>query len=122
MEILLTTLLMHLTHLTIAGRNFYLQCPFCPKVFVSNDYLLAHIPRRHSEHGSQFVGALKDSGSDARRGREHDATINDDLLRELKDIKERMISTERQLQKERESDHLAEVMTISRLGIRLKNV
>lgn len=88
---------------------------------MSNDYLLAHIPRRHSEHGSQFVGALKDSGSVARRGRaEHDATINDDLLRELKDIKERMISTERQLQKERESDHLAEVMTISRLGIRLK--
>ena len=75
---------------------------------------MAHIQRRHSEHAGQFVGAfsvnpLKESSNNVNHGRETVATVNADLLRELKDIKERLMSTERQLQKEKENDHQAQV-------------
>ena len=86
-------------------------------MFVSNEYLLAHIQRRHSQHASQFIGGtipLKEASNDTHdRGRENDNQMNAELLQELKDIKERLASTEKQLQQSSIRDNQPEVWMCS---------
>ncbi|XP_028392476.1 uncharacterized protein LOC114517034 [Dendronephthya gigantea] len=84
------------------GASGMHKCPFCPKVFVSNDYLLAHLQRRHPEQNSQMTnGFARQTTKESRPLQDSNTAINGELLQELSEIKERLASTERQLKQER---------------------
>ena len=71
-------------------------------MFVSNEYLLAHLQRRHAEQNGQLTNGYPGQPTkESRHLRESETVINGELLQELKEIKERLASTERQLQQEK---------------------
>ena len=81
-------------------------------MFVSNDYLRAHLQRRHAEQNGELVNGFSGQPmKESRRARETDTMINGELLQELKEIKERLASTERQLQQEK-NEQQTEVIKI----------
>ena len=81
-------------------------------MFVSNDYLLAHLQRRHAEQNGQLMnGFTGQPMKESRHARESDTAINGELLQEMKEIKERLASTERQLQQEK-NEQITEVISI----------
>ena len=80
-------------------------------MFVSNDYLLAHLQRRHGEQNGHLVnGSSSQPVKESCHSRNNDTAINGELLQELKEIKERLASTERQLQQEK-NDQRTEVVS-----------
>lgn len=98
--------------LTLSFSPSFCQCPFCPKVFVSNDYLLAHLQRRHAEQNSQLINSSSGQpAKESRQSRNSDTAINGELLQELKEIKERLASTERQLQQEKNGQRTEVALT-----------
>jgi hypothetical protein len=84
-------------------------------VFVSNDYLLAHLQRRHAEQSSQLTNGIPGQPmKESRHARESDTMINGELLQELKEIKERLASTERQLHQEKnESQTVVRLLNVT---------
>ena len=71
-------------------------------MFVSNEYLLAHLQRRHAEQNGQLTNGYPGQPTkESCHLRESETVINGQLLQELNEIKERLASTERQLQQEK---------------------
>lgn len=98
---------------------FFLQCPYCAKSFVSHEYVIAHLSRRHGEHTSQVNGMVistvppvKSVGAvtmETKPGMTEKE--KNDLEEELQMIKLRLQKTERELQEEKK-------LTQSQVGVK----
>ncbi|XP_046842422.1 zinc finger protein DZIP1L-like [Xenia sp. Carnegie-2017] len=77
------------------GASGIHKCPFCPKVFVSHEYLVSHQQRRHSRL----------LNTDAELPAKN-SQVNNEVVQELQHIKERLASTERQLQEEKDAKQI----------------
>ena len=98
---------------------FFWQCPYCAKSFVSHEYVIAHLSRRHGEHTSQVNGMVistvppvKSVGAvtmETKPGMTEKE--KNDLEEELQMIKLRLQKTERELQEEKK-------LTQSQVGVK----
>ncbi|XP_027059683.1 zinc finger protein DZIP1L-like [Pocillopora damicornis] len=92
-----------------AGASGSHKCPYCAKSFVSHEYVIAHLSRRHGEHTSQVNGMVistvppvKSVGAvtmETKPGMTEKE--KNDLEEELQMIKLRLQKTERELQEEK---------------------
>ncbi|XP_067042610.1 uncharacterized protein [Acropora muricata] len=91
-----------------AGASGQHKCPCCAKSFVSHEYVVSHVKRKHVEYASQMNGMLTSvapfkSGNAVTVETKHGMTEQEksNLEQELERIKERLQKTERELQEER---------------------
>lgn len=92
-----------------AGASGSHKCPYCAKSFVSHEYVIAHLSRRHGEHTSQVngmvistVSPMKSVGAvtmETKPGMTEKE--KNDLEEELQMIKLRLQKTEHELQEEK---------------------
>lgn len=91
-----------------AGASGSHKCPYCAKSFVSHEYVIAHLSRRHGEHSSQMNGMVmsavpvKSVGAvtvETKPGMTEKEKSN--LEEELEMIKLRLQKTERELDEEK---------------------
>ncbi|XP_020603007.1 uncharacterized protein LOC110042031 isoform X2 [Orbicella faveolata] len=91
-----------------AGASGSHKCPYCAKSFVSHEYVIAHLSRRHGEHSSQMNGMVisaapvKSVGTvtvETKPGMTEKEKSN--LEEELEMIKLRLQKTERELDEEK---------------------
>lgn len=60
--------------------------------------MLAHLHRRHADQNSQLPNGFSGHPrKESHHAQVNDSAINEELLQELKEIKERLASTEKQL-------------------------
>ena len=83
-----------------------LQCPYCAKAFVSQEYLTAHLARRHSDNGAHMNGYITSVKpvNITVSSKPTNGEVDQDklaLLEEMKQIKDRLYATERDLVNER---------------------
>lgn len=91
-----------------AGASGQHKCPCCAKSFVSHEYVISHVTRKHTEYASQMNGMLtsaapvKSVGAvtvEAKPGMTEKE--KSDLEQELEKIKERLQKTESELLEEK---------------------
>ena len=86
-------------------------------MFVSNDYLLAHLQRRHGDKNVPLTNGF--SGQPMKESnftKDSNMAIEGELLQELKEIKNRLASTEQQLQQEK-NEKQTEVCTVVYINV-----
>ncbi|XP_074658037.1 uncharacterized protein LOC141911004 isoform X2 [Tubulanus polymorphus] len=110
-----------------AGPDTYNKCPFCQKAFLSSSFLQSHIVRRHGEYASAFNGHVPHQQQQqvpvaASLSPTGSTNHNELLERELREIKERLIATESQLQKERNTLQILSQKETSKEVIKEKEV
>ncbi|XP_031548746.1 uncharacterized protein LOC116286378 [Actinia tenebrosa] len=89
-----------------AGASGIHKCPYCAKAFVSQEYLSAHLARRHNDDGAHMNGYITSvkpvnitvSSKLANGEVDQDKLA---LVEEMKQIKDRLYATERDLMNER---------------------
>ncbi|XP_078380805.1 uncharacterized protein LOC144663667 isoform X2 [Oculina patagonica] len=91
-----------------AGASGSHKCPYCPKSFVSHEYVIAHLSRRHGEHSTQMNGMVISAAPVKSVGAVTMETKpgmtekeKSDLEEELEMIKRRLQKTERELEEEK---------------------
>ncbi|KAK3730168.1 hypothetical protein QZH41_016005 [Actinostola sp. cb2023] len=89
-----------------AGSSGIHKCPHCAKAFVSQEYLTAHLSRRHgnSTHMNGYITSSKPVHVDVSTKHVTNGEVDPDklaMLDEMKQIKERLYATERELMNER---------------------
>ncbi|XP_001624813.3 uncharacterized protein LOC5503868 isoform X2 [Nematostella vectensis] len=84
-----------------AGASGIHKCPYCAKAFVSQEYLLAHLSRRHDDHPIAN-GSVKPMTVTSKPAENETAEAEKAaLIEEVKQIKDRLYATERDLMNER---------------------
>ena len=77
-----------------SGASGLFKCTVCTKTFVSEYYLNSHTERRHPEHVKKTTTMLKDKSPNT-------SVMNEVVVGQLDEIKERLKATEDELRRER---------------------
>jgi len=102
----------------IYSTIFVVQCPHCAKAFVSQEYLTAHLTRRHNGDITYMNGHVTKQTEPVSPKHVTNGEIDPDklaMMEEMKQIKERLYATERDLVNER----AAREMNSAKVSIRL---
>ncbi|XP_065056654.1 uncharacterized protein LOC135684888 isoform X3 [Rhopilema esculentum] len=89
-----------------AGASKFHKCPFCIKSFLNDEFLKAHILRRHSEQSENIkidaTPVQKNVIDTNRTGQQGKSVDNEELVKELSHITSKLQETEARLVAERE--------------------
>lgn len=94
--------------LFIRLKLFFFQCSFCSKSFLNDEFLKAHILRRHADttgrygNDAQLINTGMQKQNGVVTGQPNVSSNNEELLKELSQITTKLQETEARMISERE--------------------